>query len=316
MKSFGIEDPTINHTLRAEDPLLLQGPDLEFLSTPPLQGGRSASLGGSVGSSSGSVGSGNSSVVYPLSLDGQGSPPLPPRTGVAVEAVEGAPPALPPRRSGEMPRILSEDVENPPVEEVTRHSSEGMSRSGSVAGKPPLPPRRSPRIGHEETTPRQSEEILRTVEEKTPEVAEATEAVVPVADPEDDNSATPSPHSPILAPSPPPTAAATSALLDPDLLPPAPKASNLNAFNSRASVLLDKPAAPVEEEHASPVLEAPLSPGEEEEGFQSSQWGVAAEPATVESATPSEAETDSFEDAEDAGEEKNGEEEEEEEKKE
>lgn len=121
LRSFGIEDPTINASLRAEDPLLLTGPDLELLSTPALSAGSPA------------LDSANSSI-YPLSLDGSTSPPL---------RAQGPPPPLPPRGSREFPagERLVEVVECPPPEE-----EEGRRSEEKEGGKPKVPPRRSPRV--------------------------------------------------------------------------------------------------------------------------------------------------------------------------
>jgi hypothetical protein len=43
--------------------------------------------------------------------------------------------------------LLSEDVENPPSSTDSPAGAASMSRSGSGAAKPPVPPRRTPRIG-------------------------------------------------------------------------------------------------------------------------------------------------------------------------
>lgn len=113
-------DPEVNKQARAEDPLLLQGKELESLETPPLS---QASSPGMRASSSGSI-------LYPLSLEGGNSD----SQGASNQG------------------ILSEVVESPPVDEVAevegRKSSETVV---GVAGKPPrVPPRRAPKTEGQE----------------------------------------------------------------------------------------------------------------------------------------------------------------------
>lgn len=149
MRNFGIDDPTSYSQSRGEDPLLLQGPDLELLSTPNLSNTNSPSFRTTTSSPA--------SSIRPLSLEEAWSSPL----------LSTAPPSLPPRKSGDTASspsspaiqqrdsghdILSEVVEQPPVEpeesttvkeEKKGAGEEVESRSGSPFGeKPKVPPRR------------------------------------------------------------------------------------------------------------------------------------------------------------------------------
>ncbi|KAM0756589.1 hypothetical protein T439DRAFT_321291 [Meredithblackwellia eburnea MCA 4105] len=174
MRSFGIEDVSINNMNRAEDPHLIRGPASSNggsphdggEDTPPLSSSSSPGL-----PSSSSAGSRNSSVVYPLSLDGNGdstttttgpsvasTPQALSLYGIPPKAPSPAPPALPPRKvavvssfngEGVDPRsrhvvqvkasddsltktnVLSKDFESPPPTE----GGEGMSRQPSATEK-------------------------------------------------------------------------------------------------------------------------------------------------------------------------------------
>lgn len=294
MRSFGIDDPTINQQMRMEDPLLLHGPDLYSLATPPLSEDSSPRIPDSR----------ESSIIYPRSIDES--------AGIAAA---GPPPPLPARRVSGPPSpphsetatvsILTEDVEEP--EEPIEHVRE--SSQSSTGGRPRVPPRRSPKIpqGYAQTRIDKIEkaypaepaatavdvdaesvkaveavdepaEVPATVEEHAPvepeaesEVEkEATEAnedevstpVIAQAESRRERETTPKPEndsdSSTLG------RRASAILSDPDLVAPAPGASNFSAFSKRASVLSKKDqAVAVAEETDSPVLDDPLDDDDE-----------------------------------------------------
>ncbi|KAK4702814.1 SH3 domain-containing YSC84-like protein 1, partial [Phenoliferia sp. Uapishka_3] len=298
MRSFGIEDPLINHKARAEDPEILSGADLYALSPTLSSSGTSSPLIPS-GSSR------DSSLVYPLSVgSGKGSPPppLPPRKSaispIDVE-VDSAPNEVP-KVSGELERnsILSDDVESP-------EESVGLSRQGSSASsKPPVPPRRSPRVLQEESmTPVEVMQVS-DVTKETAAVVEGTTVGTPVEGDKPKSELEPKLEVPEMvykeeeeekeeeAPTLVTRRASTVILSDPDLAPPpTPRTpATFEAFSSRASVLLNKEREPtVAEEFGSPALEDPL-----DEGDDAPRWGL---PTKEEAEPASEAGEDSFEDA-------------------
>ncbi|GAA5926564.1 hypothetical protein JCM1841_001446 [Sporobolomyces salmonicolor] len=138
LRAFGIEDPDINERSRKEDPLLIVD-NAEGMSTPPLNGGE------------GSPDSWASSSMRPFSF-----------SSVTPEDLEGELLHPTPSLSAS---ILSEDVEHPPTSPTEamhqddhdegRKSSETVKSvpvfppSPKVAAgeKPPVPPRRTPRVG-------------------------------------------------------------------------------------------------------------------------------------------------------------------------
>lgn len=155
LRQFGIVDPNINVVSRMDDPLLVQGSDLAIISTPPLSGASSRTSG--------------SSVVYPLSLEEDPeSPnlalkvPLKPEPIFDIEAasIEGV------AELTHSSLTISDDVEEPPSrtsEDVARTSSETTRRLS--LDKPPVPPRRSPKIVQEATMKREEETETPAVEE-------------------------------------------------------------------------------------------------------------------------------------------------------
>lgn len=117
LKSFGIEDPTINEQLRREDPLLLSGPGLEMLSSPE---------GSSWGASPLAETDSSASSVY-YNEGGTGK-------GVERDSATQARPTS----------ILTEAVDMPPPTTPVPAYKGAVEASDSPVAKPPIPPRRSP----------------------------------------------------------------------------------------------------------------------------------------------------------------------------
>ena len=293
MLSFGIANPSINSTMRKEDPLLLQGPDLDgLLSTPPL------SESSSPNPDDESSRSRNSSLVYPLSLEPQDeAPPLPFRKGHQS-------PPLPPRPSGELGRrpILSDEVEQPDeVDEAVMTTPRVRESSGSSlrdsGPKPSVPPRRrvSPKVSQGELS--KSEDIP-PVDAVVAEEAAAEEAT------EDEEK---DPSTPIVSqfprdetPTPERVASPTGHMPPYNVPSPARKRSSNSSLRSsrRVSVQVrkieDTEAAHVET-GGSPSSPSPSKATHEEiEPTGSARTSISGASASGASAT-------TFEDAEDEG---------------
>ncbi|KPV78528.1 uncharacterized protein RHOBADRAFT_65936 [Rhodotorula graminis WP1] len=127
MRSFGIEDPDVNARSRAEDPLLI------VEARPAVDQ---------------DVGEGDPEAADETATTGRTGTATPdlstsPGSGLLSDEVEH-PPDSP---GAQRPRTAGDDVEQTP----TVAQGETMSRQGSrrsvVGDKPPVPPRRTPRIG-------------------------------------------------------------------------------------------------------------------------------------------------------------------------
>lgn len=153
MVDFGIEDPTINDQLRQEDALLLQGEDLDILTSPDFPNTRSGT-----GSATSSLYHQPSNLSSPLRSTTT-PPHLPPRIPISPQSINHSHSLSTASNSNSSLNIitthsnglLTEVLEHPPTNDSDENllSANGGGGGGGGIGrrssldKPPVPPRRS-----------------------------------------------------------------------------------------------------------------------------------------------------------------------------